>query len=111
MTLEEVQKFEAELEEHGYTKITSCKSVSTDEYEWYKPFRGENDEIQYQIFFQFWNFGKYRIVEPEHEWSVSVCVMPDSCRFSIEWSWLTDIEKVEKTARGFNDFIASIEKG
>ena len=121
MTYEEILKFEEQLEQRGYRKIKSAKAELTDDYEWYKAFRGnevpdEYHNLKYQIFFCFWDFTKYRERDPNFAWSVSVVIIPESCynqagrrdlHMSVDWS--TNIDKVEKCAEGFYEFITKID--
>lgn len=109
----DILNFEKELKAKGYKKIESCKSEADDDYEWYRAFRNDG-ELMYQIFFQFWNFDKY---SAGAGWSVSISIMPESCNnhvgrrdlnMSVDWS--TNIEKVEKVAEGFYEFITRMDK-
>ena len=120
MQKSDIEKVESKLEKCGYKKITSCKANMDDEYEWFKPFyypdRDDWGErvIKYQIFFEFWNFDKYL---PGEGWGISVTIMPDSCeedvgRRDLELSvdWADDIERVEKVAEKFYEFIREMDK-
>ena len=116
MTYKEIQAFESKLEEKGYKKIKSAKAELTDDYEWYKPFYGSGNEyypLKYQIFFCFWDFTKYR---ENDQWSVSIIIIPESCHdqvgrrdlhLSVDWS--TNIDKIEKCAEEFYEFITKID--
>ena len=113
MTHEEILAFESKLDARGYKKIKSAKAEFDDDYEWYKTFRDDERELEYQIFFCFWNFEKYRDTAG---WSVSVVIMPESCRndvgrrdLHLSVSWSTDINKVENCASNFYKFITKFE--
>lgn len=119
MTYKEIQAFESKLKEKGYKKIKSAKAELTDDYEWYKAFYGSGNEdypIKYQIFFCFWNFTQHRDDDPNFAWSVSIVIIPESCcdqvgrrdlHLSVDWS--TNIDKVEKCAEEFYEFITKID--
>jgi len=119
MTYKEIQTFESKLEERGYRKIKSAKAELTDDYEWYKAFYGSENEdypIKYQIFFCFWDFTKYREDDPNFHWSVSIIIIPESCRdqvgrrdLHLSVNWSTNIEKVEICAENFYEFITKID--
>ena len=113
MTKEELDKVEKQLTEHGYRKISGCKYKNSDDYEYYKSFRDKED-LKYQIFFEVWNFEKY---QHGAGYSVSVSVMPESVRDNVGRrdlqlfvDWSTDIERVEKAAEMFYDFVKQIDK-
>ena len=112
MTAQELKEFETKLSSAGYKKITSCKATETDDYEYFKAFytndwkNGEWEKrLTYQIFFEIWDFEKYREGEG---YLVSVTIMPESCnnnvgrrdlKLSVDWN--TNIERVEKAAEEF----------
>jgi hypothetical protein len=117
MTLQELKDFESKLSSAGYKKITSCKATETDDYEYYKAFyrdavnldEDKSDRLKYQIFFEVWDFEKY---QEGNGYSVSITIMPESCndnvgrrdlKLSVDWS--TDIERVEKAAEEFYNFL------
>lgn len=112
MTREEIKLFEDRLVEHGYKKIYQCKATQSDDFEYYKAFYGYDDDypIQYQIFFEFWDFEKYGDIPTG--WSVSVTILPESCKndvgrrdFKLSVDWSTDIERVERVAQKFYEFL------
>lgn len=122
MTDKEIKEFESNLEKEGYKKIKSAKAEPTDNYEWYKAFYGSGNEdypLKYQVFFCFWDFGKYRSNDPNLDWSVSIVIIPESCadgvgkrdlhvlHMSVEWS--TNIKKVETCAEEFYNLIRKID--
>ena len=107
MTTEEKKDFENKLESYGYKKLYAAKSNTNDDFEWYKVFRNSKSKLQYQIFFQFWDFSKYGY-ELNSPWSISIEIIPDvDGRQDLELSvdWFKDIERVEKIAEGFYKFI------
>ena len=124
MTKEQANKLEQELEERGYKKITQCKATENDDFEWYKAFRypylnaNEEYELKYQLFFQFWDFEKYGYTGNDGGWSVSIEIMPESCKnnvgrrdvaLSVDWS--ADVDKVEHFAERYYDFLIGFESG
>ena len=122
MTKEDKEKFEQRLSDRGYKKITQAKSQSEDDYEYYKAFYKDDPDaeyrLKYQIFFQFWDFEKYRRNDqPNFAWSVSIAILPESCEndvgrrdllLTVDWS--TNIDKVERVAAGYYDFITKMDK-
>ena len=116
MNKQQLDKFEQKLWERGYKKITSCKATQSDDYEYYKAFYDNDKEypLQYQIFFEFWDFSIYkdRIPDEENWYKVSITIMPESCKnnvgrrdLSLSVDWDTNIEKVEKVAQKFYEFL------
>lgn len=122
MTTEDKEKFEQALADRGYKKITQAKSQSEDDYEYYKAFYKDDPDaeywLKYQIFFQFWDWMKYRQDGlPDFEWSVSIAILPESCEnyvgrrdllLTVDWS--TNIDKVERVAAEYYDFITKMDK-
>ena len=113
MKIEDIEPFEQLLASKGYRKIYQSKAKSQDTYEWYKAFRDSDYELKYQIFFEFWDFTKYG----ENYWGLSICIMPESCKndvgrrdLELSVDWATNLEKVEKTAEKYYDFITEIDK-
>ena len=74
--------------------------------------------MKFQIFFEFWDWTKYRKDgPPDFEWSVSLCIMPESCEndvgrrdLHISCDWVTNIDKVERVAAEYYDFITKVDK-
>ena len=109
MNQNELSVFENRLIDKGYKKIYSAKYDPDDDYEYYIPVRDpETGDLKYQIFFEFWNFEKYKT---DAGWSVSLTIMPESVSglgrrdLNISADWITDIEKVELLAMQFYNFI------
>ena len=113
MTKEDKEKFEQALADRGYKKITQAKAELNDDYEWYKAFRDKDCELLYQTFFCFWDFEKYR---NGAGWSVSIIIMPNSIDnlgrrdLSMSVDWSTNIDKVERVAAEYYDFITKMDK-
>lgn len=122
MTTNDKEKFEQGLAERGYKKITQAKSEGRDDYEYYKAFYKDDEDaeyrLKYQIFFEFWDWTKYRKDGPPgFEWSVSLCIMPESCEndvgrrdLHICCDWVTNVDKVERVAAEYYDFITKMDK-
>lgn len=122
MTKEDKEKFEQALADRGYKKITQAKAEASDDYECYKAFYKDDKDaeyrLKYQIFFQFWDWEKYRRNNPpDFAWSVSIAILPESCEnhvgrrdllLSVDWS--TNIDKVETVAAEYYDFITKMDK-
>ena len=120
MTKKELAQFEEKLVAAGYKKITSAKATPDDEYEYYKAFYEKEDSAiyeerpKYQIFFEIWDFEKYRYLAG---YSVSSVIIPDSItedagrrdlHLSVDWN--DDIEKTEAMAEQFYNFLINFEK-
>ncbi len=116
MTKKELAQFEEKLVAAGYKKITSAKATPDDEYEYYKAFYENKDKERpkYQIFFEVWDFEKYRYLAG---YSVSSVIIPDSItedagrrdlHLSVDWN--DDIEKTEAMAEQFYNFLIDFEK-
>lgn len=118
-TFEQVQKL---LGERGYRRITNCKATDNDDFEYYKAFYepdsdpDEENQLKYQIFFEFWDFTKYSHFRPditdENGFGISVTVLPESCQnfvgrrdLKLGVGWTTDINRVEKVAEKFYEFL------
>lgn len=122
MTTEDKEKFEQGLAESGYKKIKQAKVEASDDYECYKAFYKDDPDaeyrLKYQIFFEFWDWTKYRKDgPPDFEWSVSLCIMPESCEndvgrrdLHISCDWVTNVDKVERVAAEYYDFITKMDK-
>lgn len=109
MTNRELKDFEELLRKYRYRKITTCKVEVMDDYEWYKVFRNAQDETEYQIFFCFWNFGKYL---PDAGWKISVIIVPNGdgrIDLHLSTDWMHDISRVEKCATEFYKTVLRIE--
>lgn len=120
MTKEDKEKFEQALADRGYKKITQAKSQSDDDYEYYKAFYKDDPDaeyrLKYQIFFQFWDWEMF-CFEPDFVWSVSLCIIPESCEndvgrrdLHISCDWVTNVDKVERVAEEYYDFITKTDK-
>ena len=113
MRKEILDNFEEKLIEHGYKKTIVGKATSTDDYEYYKAFYGD-EGVKYQIFFEIWNFEKY---QPDAGYSVSVTVIPDSIRnyvgrrdLKLSTDYCLRINTVEKVASDFYDMIIKTDE-
>lgn len=113
MTFQEITELERTLEACGYRKIYQAKAHLDDDYEWAKAFRDDDGELRYQTFFQFWNFEKY---QTSAGWSVSVAILPNSLDglgrrdLQLYTNWSTNIDKVERVAAEYYDFITKMDK-
>ena len=119
-----ITDLESELEERGYRRITGCKAELRDDYEYYKAFYYPiNDDgermLKYQIFFEFWDFTKYgrADITPENGFSVSICIMPESCRgevgrrdLQLSVDWWDKVDKIEDLAENYYEFITKYDE-
>ena len=115
MKTEDKLALESTLEKRGYRKIESCKITLDDDYEWYKavynPEVVDEQQLKYQIFFEFWDWTKYG-GHDNGAWGVSITISPESChdnvgrrdlKLSVDWE--RDVERVERVAEDFYEFI------
>ena len=114
MEYEEAEKFEKRLGEAGYKRITVCKATEKDDYEYYKAFR-DGERVKYQIFFEFWDFGKYGVDDSPIR--ISVTVLPDSITgrvgrrdLKLSVNWVEKIDKIESLAAEFYELVTKFDE-
>lgn len=77
-----------------------------------KAFRDDDGELRYQIFFQIWNFEKYKA---DAGWSVSVAILPNSLDdlgrrdLQLSTNWTTNVDKVQTVAESYYWFIKKMD--
>lgn len=57
-TEEQFKQLENKLIEYGYTKFMTCL-YGNESYGWFKSFRNENDDTEYQIEFAIYDYTKF----------------------------------------------------
>ena len=117
MTKQAMLDFEQKLLSRGYKKWTQAL-YSTEDYDVSRLIRDEEGEDKYQIIFRFWDWAKYRCSFPavevaeKYECSVDLVIMPcgldcraDIILSSFDREIITDVERVEKMAEEYYQFI------
>lgn len=106
-----MQSFEQKLLSLGYKKWTQC--IHGEDYDVSKVVRDNEGEDKYQIIFRFWDFTKYLENEERYECSVDLVIMPcldgraDLMVSSFSDKVHLDIERMEKLAEDYYDFVIS----
>lgn len=111
-TRQDITSIEEYLSEHGYRKTVSTKfniGKNSEEFDYYKAFYDFKGNIQYQIFFLFWNLPPQ--TKEDKDWAISgviqLCGEPfETGRFDLMLSHYDfisnpDVKKVEDFAEDF----------
>lgn len=110
MTKEELENFEKELQNRGYTKYSAPNNA---DYAWYKSFgisKLEGERSNYQICFSVWEWIKKTNCSRDggyfknNPYDVSPSIMVSRCvgeRTDLEVYHTKDIEKIEQLAESF----------
>jgi hypothetical protein len=118
MKKQEMLSFEQKLLSLGYKKWNQCL-YGEENYDVSKMVRDSEGEDKYQIIFRFWDFTKYNVTYPSleiaerYECSVDLVIMPcldgraDLMASSFNDKVQLDIERMEKLAEDYYDFVIS----
>jgi hypothetical protein len=118
MKKQEMLSFEQKLLSLGYKRWNHCL-YGTEDYDVSKVVRDNEGEDKYQIIFRFWDFTKYNVtyltleIAERHECSVDLVIMPcldgraDLILSSLDDKVQLDIERMEKLAEDYYDFVIS----
>ena len=108
MTLRQLKKLEAELENRGYRKWTKCLT-SSESWAWFKTFEKTVDEegeavSGYKVAFRVWDYTEFWQTGA-NSYGLDVWSSPlnTECRMDFESSWepFENIDKFEAMAKDF----------
>ena len=119
MVEKDFNKLELNLIKAGYRKITQgCYSQTehSEDYDYYKAFRNNKDQLLYQIFYRVWDYTternksiRYKV--GEHLYGVEFAILPESRtnRCDLQNIFVDDttdyyIYKMEEVAKNFYKF-------
>lgn len=110
MTQQQYDNFKQTVEANGYKLCNHAKTISNENFYYYKGFAYTEDEngkrsSGYQVLFLVWDFRMYEHVPENYEWGVTPMVLTDSHDWSRIDLMITeqnfDVEKVEHYAHDF----------